>query len=115
MNMWTLAGATLASGACVALVAPGAAPEVLSGMAAPLTATVATRVFVTRAFTRDPRQTTKVLVRLFIAKLVLFAAYVVIAIEGLSLDAAPFVVSFLTCFALLHLVEAAHLRRLFAA
>ena len=115
MAVLTLAGATLASGALVAVAAPGAALEIWLGLAAPLAAAIATHLAIARTHRRDPARLTGVLVRLFAGKFVLFGAYVVLAMTGLSLDAAPFLLSFVGYFAVLHVVEAAHLRKLSAA
>ena len=54
------------------------------------------------------------MVRLFAGKFILFGGYIVLTMTGLSLDAAPFLLSFVAYFAVLHVVEAAHLRRLSA-
>lgn len=115
MTVLTLAGATLASGALVAVAAPGAALEIWLGLAAPLAAAICTRVAVARTHRRDPARLTGVLIQLFAGKFVLFGAYIVLAMTGLSLDTAPFLLSFVAYFAVLHVAEAAHLRRLTAA
>ena len=115
MAVLTLAGATLASGALLALALPGAAAEIWLGLAAPLAAAVCTHLAVARTARRDPARLTGVMVRLFAGKFLLFGAYIVLAMAGLSLDAAPFLLSFVAYFAVLHVVEAAHLRRLSAS
>jgi hypothetical protein len=115
MTVMTLAGTTLASGALIAVAAPGAAREVWLGLAAPLAAAVCTHLAVTRAHRRDPARLTGVMVQLFAGKFVLFGAYIVLAITGLSLNVVPFMLSFVTYFAVLHVVEAARLRRLLAS
>ena len=112
MTVLTLAGATLASGALIAVVAPDAALEIWLGLAAPLAAAVCTHWAVTRTHRRDPGRLTGVLVGLFAGKFVLFGAYIVLAVTSLSLDVVPFLLSFVTYFAVLHVVEAARLRRL---
>lgn len=110
-----LAAATLASGLCVALIAPAAAPEVLLGLAAPLAAAVGTHVLVARAYRRDPSRVTDTLMRLFIAKFVVFGAYILVTLNGLTLDPVPFLLSFVAYFAALHVAEAVHIRRLSAS
>ena len=114
MTVLTLAGATLASAALVAVAAPGAAVEIGFGVAAPLAAAVCTHVAIARTCRRDPGRLTGVMVRLFAGKFILFGAYIVLAITGLALDVVPFLLSFVTYFTVLHVVEAVHLRRLSA-
>ena len=115
MTVLTLAGATLASGALVAVALPGAALEIWLGLAAPLAAAICTHLAIARTHRRDPARLTGVMVRLFAGKFVLFGAYIVLAMTSLPLEAAPFLLSFVAYFAVLHVVEAAHLRRLSAA
>jgi uncharacterized membrane protein YdfJ with MMPL/SSD domain len=50
----------------------------------------------------------------FLGKMVLFGAYVVIVLRGLSVRPVPFVASFTVYFIGLYLVEALYLKRLFA-
>ncbi|MCY4659452.1 MAG: hypothetical protein OXF93_06525 [Acidobacteria bacterium] len=114
MTVLTLAGATLASAALVAVAAPGAAVEIGLGLAAPLAAAICTHVAIARTHRRDPARLTGVMVRLFAGKFILFGAYIVLTLTSLSLEVAPFLLSFVTYFAVLHVVEAAHLRRLSA-
>lgn len=115
MSVWALAAATLASGCCIALIAPASAAEVLLGLAAPLAAAVGTHVLVARSHRRDPSRVSNTLMRLFLAKFVVFGAYILVALNGLTLDPVPFLLSFVAYFAALHVAEAAHLRRLFAS
>ncbi|MCY4078086.1 MAG: hypothetical protein OXH04_21950 [Acidobacteria bacterium] len=115
MTVLTLAGATLASGALVAVALPGATLEIWLGLAAPLVAANCTHLAIARTHRRDAARHTGVMVRRFAGKFVLFGAYIVLAMTSLPLDAAPFLLSFVAYFAVLHVVEAAHLRRLSAA
>ena len=115
MTVLTLAGAALASATLAAVAAPGAALEIWLGLAAPLVAAICTHVAIARTHRRDPARLTGVMVRLFAGKFILFGAYIVLAMTGLSLDAAPFLLSFVAYFAVLHVAEAAHLRRLSAS
>lgn len=116
MTAWKLAGAALAAGALAAgAVAPEMAPELLLGLTAPLAAAVLTHLHVARTWRQDPGRVTGALIRLFIAKLVAFGAYIAVVVRGLNVDVVPFMLSFIVCFAVLHVAEAAHLRRLAAA
>lgn len=115
MTVLTLAGATLASGALIALAFPDAAVEIGLGLAAPLAAAICTNVAIARTHRRDPARLTGVMVRLFAGKFILFGGYIVLTMTVLSMEAAPFLLSFVAYFAVLHVVEAAHLRRLSAS
>jgi hypothetical protein len=112
---WMAAG-SVASWAAAALVAgPMFALEILFGMAGPLAAAGGTWLLMERTYRRDPERLSGLMFKAFAAKMVLFAAYVVFAIEGLGLRPVPFVASFTAYFISLHLTEALWLRRLFAA
>jgi hypothetical protein len=84
------------------------------GMLGPLAGAVATWLIVERAHGRAPERTTRVMIRLFGAKLVLFGAYVAAVLVLRPTWAMVFVVSFTSQYMLLHFMEAVFLRRLFA-
>lgn len=112
-----MAGASVACSAALVLMLPGedGRGAVLVGMAGPLAAAASTWVLVVRVHQRAPDQVSAVMIKLFAAKLVLFGAYVAVAVTQLSAgDVVPFVVSFTCHYILLHLMEALYLRRLFA-
>jgi hypothetical protein len=67
---------------------------------------------ISQAARRDVSRLQTVLLRSFAAKMFLYAAYVVIAVQVLSVDFVPFVVSFTIYFVALHATEALLLRRL---
>lgn len=111
---WTTVAMALAAGAAVAsAAAPDAALEVALGVAGPLAAAVGSLALMERAYRRGPEQLAKLMVRAFVAKLVLFGLYVTLAVGLLALDAAWFIGSFAVSFVALHLTEAAHLQRSF--
>ena len=111
---WMVGASTMSWVAVSLLVGWGFAREILLGMVGPLVAASVTWVMTERAYERDPERVTALMFKAFAAKMVLFAAYVVIALKALTLRPVPFVASFTTYFIALHLTEALYLRRLFA-
>ena len=107
------------SGACLVtwliggiFVTPGAGVELLLGMAMPLVMAVGTMTLFERAFARDPRQLTPLMIKAFGAKMVLVGGYVAIVVGLTELDPIPFIASFTLYFISLHLTEAMQLRSL---
>lgn len=107
------------SGACLVtwligaiFVTPGAGVELALGMAMPLVMAIGTMALFERAFDRDPRQLTPLIIKAFGAKLVLVGGYVAIVIGLTELNPTPFIVSFALYFTGLHLTEAIQLRSL---
>jgi hypothetical protein len=88
---------------------------VLLGVPGPLAAAVGSWTILARARARTPERVSAVMVKLFAAKLVFFAAYVVLAVRLLDGGLKAFVVSFTCQYVVLHAIEAMSLRRLFAA
>jgi hypothetical protein len=83
-------------------------------MAGPLAVAVASWVMMQRTYQRSPERLTGVMTAAFGAKLVFFAAYVVIMLRGLSLRPIAFVASFAAYFVGLYALEALFLKRLLA-
>jgi hypothetical protein len=107
--------ASLTAGVGLRLVTgPGTGWAVALGTAGPLAAALATWFVVERTHARAPGQVSGVMIRLFGAKLVLFGGYVAAVVLLLSAGTTAFVVSFTCQYILLHGLEAAFLRRLFA-
>jgi len=98
--------------AAAALVDRAMRVDVLLGMLGPLAIVSATWVLMERAYARDPRQLTALMMKAFAAKMVLFGAYVAVMIGLLSRRPVPFVASFTAYFIALYLCEAILLRRL---
>ena len=96
------------------LIAPSAGAELWLGMMLPLVMAVGTLTLFQRAFARDPRRLTPLMIKAFGVKMVLVGAYVGTVIGLTSLDPVPFVASFSLYFIGLHLTEALQLRSLFA-
>ncbi len=88
--------------------------ELFLGMIAPLAIAVGTWIAVERTHKTNPAGVTAVMMGGFLGKMVLFGAYVVIVLRGLSVRPVPFVASFTVYFIGLYLVEALYLKRLFA-
>jgi Kef-type K+ transport system membrane component KefB len=108
-------GASVA--AClVALVATrlSVVPELLLGMAGPLTSAVVTWQVLERTQSSSPERLTSVMITAFGVKVLLFALYVAAALWGLGLRPKPFMLSFTGYYVGLHVVEAVFLRRLLA-
>jgi hypothetical protein len=110
--LWAAGASVCSCLAATAFVQPG--PDLFLGMLAPLVVSVIASLMVERTYRRDPRQVTPLMIAAFAGKMVMFGAYVAIALKVLSVRPAPFVISFTSCFIALHLTEALCLRRLFA-
>ena len=113
-DMWVAVALVAAAGALAAALAPGTALEVLLGMAGPIVVGVGSLVLTDRTYKRSPERLTRLMVRAFLAKLVVFGLYMAAAVSLLALDAIWFAGSFTAAFVVLHLAEALHLQRLFA-
>lgn len=109
----TTAALVVAAGGGVAALAPGAALEVALGAAAPLAVGIGSLVLMDRTYKRSPERLTRMLVRAFLAKLVIFGLYMALTVSLLSLDPVWFAGSFTVAFVTLHLAEALHLQRLY--
>lgn len=103
--------ASAGSAVAAAIAVPGAAAEILLGMAAPLAAVVGTAALVERQSQIDPRALFPAMLKAFIAKAVFFAAYFVLMLKGLELRPVPFTLSFAAYFAALYGVQAALFQR----
>lgn len=105
-----------ASGAAWILVtvtlADRANPEAAWGIAGPLTSAAMSWVAYIRAQASAPERLTRVMITAFGLKLMFFSIYVVAAMRVLHLRPAPFVVSFVGAFIVMHAMEAFSLRRL---
>ena len=111
---WITGALVVATGAIVALAVPPVAPAVLLGMLGPLVVATGSLAAMDRAYRRSPERVSKLMLRLFLGKIVAFGAYVALAIAVLSLDPIWFIGSFTVSFIAFHLAEAVHLQRLFS-
>ena len=105
----------LGSGAAIAAAAgPAVTPELWFGLAAPLLSAVVTWIVIERTQRTAPARMTSVLMAAFGIKVILFGAYVIAVLAGLSLRPVPFIASFTGYYVLLHATEAVLLKRLLA-
>jgi len=110
-----MTGSSLASWLLITFTGGSALnPELLFGMAGPLTSATATWVAIERTHASAPEAVMRVLIAGFAVKMVLFAAYVIVMIGVLAVRPVPFVAGFAGYFIALHLMEAMFLQRLLA-
>jgi hypothetical protein len=108
-----MAGATLTSWLVIRGTTEGRQdPEVLFGMAGPLVSALGSWVAYERAHRLAPGRLTNVMIAALALKMLLFAGYFVVMLQGLNVRPVPFVVSFAAYFIALHAMEATFLRRL---
>jgi hypothetical protein len=108
-------GASLACGlVTMGLVDRSARGAVLLGLIGPLIAACASWHVVARVQETAPARVSAVMIKLFAAKLLLFAAYVGAMVGLVHVSAIAFVASFTSQYIMLHLMEAMYLQRLFA-
>jgi hypothetical protein len=110
--VWWMAGLSTGSAAIASRLMGGS--EVWLGMLAPLAVASASWIFMVRTYNSHPEQLTSVMIAAFGGKLVLFGAYVGVAIGVLHVKPLPFAASFAAYFITLHMAEAFCLQRLFA-
>ena len=104
--MWVAVSVSMVSSAFIATyVMPAVATEVLVGMAGPVVVAVGSIMMMDRVSRRTPEGLTRLLIRAFVSKMVVFGLYVALATVLMSLDVVVFVVSFTMYFLLLYLVE----------
>ena len=104
--MWVAVSVSMVSSAFIATyVMPAVATEVLVGMAGPVVVAVGSIMMMDRVSRRTPERLTRLLIRAFVSKMVVFGAYVVLATVVMALDVVAFFVSFTLYFVALYLVE----------
>ena len=104
--MWVVVSVSIVSSAFIATyVMPAVATEVLVGMAGPVVVAVGSIMMMDRVSRRTPERLTRLLIRAFVSKMVVFGAYVVLATVVMALDVVAFFVSFTLYFVALYLVE----------
>jgi hypothetical protein len=89
-------------------------PAALAGLAAPLACVCLTWMVVVWTYGAAPGRLTHVMMAGLAAKMLVFPAYVVVALRAWGLDGPVFVISFVTSFLVLYAIEALCLARLFA-
>ena len=104
--MWVAVSVSMVSSAFIATyVMPAVATEVLVGMAGPVVVAIGSIMTMDRVSRRNPEGLTRLLIRSFVSKMVVFGLYVALATVLMSLEVVVFVVSFTMYFVLLYLVE----------
>ena len=109
----SIAGAAAIAAGAGAMGADGLAAPVFAGMLGPLVAVVVTWMLVVRAYRRDPASVMGVAVSAFLAKVLFFVGYVVVAIKIVRLPAQAFGLSFVAWFITLYAAQTVMLGRLF--
>jgi hypothetical protein len=88
--------------------------EVILGALLPALVAGISWIVTDRVYRRDPAALTAWMITAFVAKLVIFAVYVVLAVKVLAVRPAPFVTTLVSAFLVLNLAEAIGLKRLFS-
>jgi hypothetical protein len=113
--VWWMVGISLGSWLMAApWFEPRAGTAMLLGTLGPLTMAVGSWVLTERTHRRNPQRVTAVMMTGFGVKMVFVGVYLVAMLKGLSIQPAPFVISFTTSFVVLYAIEAWYLKRLFA-
>jgi F0F1-type ATP synthase assembly protein I len=110
-----MAGSSIGSWLALSAAAPDLNPELLLGMAGPLTSASVTWIVVERTHRAAPERVMAALMAGFGAKMLLFAAYVIAMMTVLGLRPVPFAMAFAGYFIVLHLMEGLFLKRLLAS
>ncbi|HSC27008.1 MAG TPA: hypothetical protein VLD67_07015 [Vicinamibacterales bacterium] len=109
---------TAASAACglvlMAVIGPEQGTAVLLGMLGPLVSAAGTWVIVERTYATAPGRVNRIMIQLFAVKMLLIGGYVASVVLLRPAGAIAFGVSFACQYIMLHMMEAAYLRRLFA-
>lgn len=110
-----MAGASVGSWIIAAMIVDERTSlDVLFGMLGPLAVASISWLLIERAHQRSPASVTNVMAASFFAKMLFFAAYVVIMLRVVAVQPIPFVVSFTGYFIVLFLMDWVFLRRLFS-
>ena len=112
---WMIAVSGLSGLAALALFERATGMAVLFGMLGPLSIATATWILVERTYRDSPERVTSLMVAGFAGKMLFFGAYVIVMLRLMSLPPVPFIASFTSYFIALHVMEALHLKSLFAA
>jgi hypothetical protein len=96
------------------IAAPGAAAEIVLGMAAPLVAVLATGAIVERQYLANPAGLMPVMLKALAAKAIFFSTWLIAMLKGLELQPTPFAVSFVVAFIALYGTQAVLFERLFS-
>lgn len=92
---------------------PDYSTEIFLGMIAPLLVGTITVPIMKKTHITDPNNLTRFMMKGFLAKMILYGAYVSVIIGFYTFNAIPFVLSFVGYFVMLHVLEALFLRSIF--
>lgn len=109
---WMLSGSALSALALSVFVEGAIRRDLWLGMLGPLAAALASWVAMKRMYGRRPAALTSLMIKAFAAKMMFFAAYVTVLVKTNAVQPAPFAISFVSYFILLHAIEAIGLQRL---
>jgi hypothetical protein len=109
-----IGGSAVSCLAAMAATDAGVMPEIVLGMAGPLSSAVVTWQVMERTHASAPERLSSVMIAAFGIKMLLIGAYVVVMLGVLGLSPKPFVASFTGYYVALHFAEAFFLRRLLA-
>jgi hypothetical protein len=112
---WMLSVSILSSLILALLLGIGRRIEIGLGMIGPLASAIASWIAIERRRLKRPEALTSIMIKSFAAKMVFFAAYVTVLLKSGLVRPNPFIVSFISCFVLLHGIEAIGLHRLQSA
>jgi hypothetical protein len=86
--------------------------EVVLGALLPALVAGVSWIVTRRIYRRDPQALTSWMIAALVIKLVIFAAWVVLAVKVFAVRPVPFATTFVSVFLVLHLLEAIGLKRL---
>ena len=109
---WMLSGSVLSALLVTALFSAGAGRSIWLGMLGPLASAVISWIAMERQSIRRPEGLTRFLIKAFAAKMVFFGVYITALLRVGTVRPFPFVISFMSYFVSLHVLEAIGLRRL---
>jgi len=109
---WMLSGSVLSALLVTALFSAGAGRSIWLGMLGPLASAVISWIAMERQSIRRPEALTRFLIKAFAAKMVFFGVYITALLRVGTVRPFPFVISFMSYFVSLHVLEAIGLRRL---
>jgi hypothetical protein len=112
---WMLLGSIGSSGILSLLLGPGIRKDLWLGMLGPMVSAIVSWIAMERQHRRQPAGLTGLMIKAFAAKMIFFAAYLIVFFYAGWVQPIPFAVSLVGYFLALHIVEAFGLHRLQAA
>ena len=112
---WMLSGSILTALILTVLIQPAIRLELWTGMMGPLASAIASWMAMRRKHIRRPEGLTALMIKAFAAKIIFFAVYITVFVGSGWVKPIPFVISFISYFLALHLMEVIGLRRIQAS